>query len=149
MKSGTDSNPFAAPAVRSFEADRPDAGTVPWRRWIVGSTVLVLLVSHSVFILPRTVLRLETQGVFVTFVTGTGLLVASIVAARRYRLKDALLLMQVLNVTVWLTMLATVAIFQPILIDAKLISINWWFFVWVGLSGAAATAVVTGLTGRR
>ena len=106
-------NPYAAPVAVGQDSDSHESSAVPWLRWLGVACFAEFLLT--LFVLSNDSRRLINvpAGVAGAVISGFCLLMSSLFISRRYRLPQGLLLAQLLNLTVWLTMLATVWFFLP------------------------------------
>lgn len=109
-------NPYAAPiaAAPSKQADHLNTG-LPWLRWIIGSAVLESLLTIGVESLDAAVETPAPTGVIIAVISACGLFTASVVAGKRYLPWNSQSLLQLVNTTVWMTMLITVWQLVPLL----------------------------------
>lgn len=142
-------NPYAAPRTTSIPPQQINSDQVPWGTWISGTAVGMILLTATALYLDANHIGNIDPGPHTAMLSGLGLVIVSVWIGRRYAAISAIVLAELLNLTVWLTMLLTVLVLSPIIDDQQLRADDIKIFGMIWACGAAGTAVIVLLFGRR
>jgi hypothetical protein len=142
-------NPYAPPGNATEPTKQIKRDTVPWAMWISVTAVSMILVTATALYLEANDVGYIDPGPHSAVVAGVCLAIASIWIGRNYRRLSAILLAEVLNLTVWLSMLLTVLVGLGVFHDQELHESDYRIIGTIWLGGAVCTAVIVLLSGRR
>ncbi len=135
-------NPYAAPAIYGSPAVVGVTRPVNWLLWIFGAVVFESGLTAAC-------LYNRIDGQTCAIVSGFGLTIAVILAARLYLRRMALLLAQCLNLCVWGSMLVTAWLILPILNRSGLSGNDVEIFGMIWCGGAIVVTLLALVFGTR
>lgn len=142
-------NPYAAPKTTTVPSRQMKSDKVPWGIWISGAAASMILITATAMYLDEHSFGNIDPGPHSAMLAGLILAVVSVWIGRRYGCMSAIVLVELINLTTWLSMLLTVLVLSPILGDQKLRDDDYRIFAMIWAGGAVGTAVLVLLSSGR
>ena len=136
-------NPYSPPTVVGGSLPPPAAASKRWIWWVCGTVVAETLVTLFVILGASFFTFGVPQGIVAVAISGSPLVAACVLVGRRHHLRFALVLTQVMNLVMWLTMLVSFLILPPIFGDStSLTSNDYRVLAMLWLGGAAVALII-------